>query len=47
MAKRIIEDLEELKTMVGQEIGVSDWIKVRRKGLIHLPRRPGTTSGFM
>jgi len=31
MAKRIIEDLEELKTMVGQEIGVSDWIKVTQE----------------
>jgi len=30
-AKRIIEDLEELKTMVGQEIGVSDWIKVTQE----------------
>ncbi|MBI4619222.1 MAG: MaoC family dehydratase [Desulfobacterales bacterium] len=31
MAKRTIEDLEELKTMVGQEIGVSDWIKVTQE----------------
>lgn len=31
MAKRIIEDIEDLKTMVGQEIGVSDWIKVTQE----------------
>lgn len=31
MAKRIIEDLEELKGMVGQEIGVSDWISISQE----------------
>jgi len=31
MAKRIIEDLEELKTMVGQEIGVSEWIAITQE----------------
>ena len=28
MAKRIIEDLEEMKSMVGQEIGISDWMEI-------------------
>ena len=31
MAKRNIEDIEELKTMVGQEIGISDWIKLTQE----------------
>jgi hypothetical protein len=28
MATRIISGVEELKTLVGEEIGVSDWIEV-------------------
>ena len=33
MAKRIIQDLEELKTLVGQEIGVSDWHRVTQEAV--------------
>lgn len=31
MAKRIIEDPQDLKMMVGQEIGVSDWIGITQE----------------
>ena len=30
MAKKIVKDLEELKTMVGQEVGVSDWMTIEQ-----------------
>jgi acyl dehydratase len=33
MAKRVIQDLEELKTLVGQEIGVSDWHRVTQEAV--------------
>lgn len=33
MAKRIIQNLEELKTLVGQEIGVSDWHPVTQEAV--------------
>ncbi len=33
MAKRIIQNLEELKTSVGQEIGVSDWHRVTQEAV--------------
>ena len=31
MAKRIIESLEKLKTMKGQEIGVTDWMEIKQE----------------
>jgi len=31
MAKRIIEDLNELKTLAGQEIGASDWLEITQE----------------
>ena len=33
MAKRTIENLEELKRMVGQEVGVSDWHQVTQEAV--------------
>jgi acyl dehydratase len=33
MAKRMIQDLEELKKMVGQEVGVSDWHPVTQQAI--------------
>lgn len=33
MAKRMIQNLEELKTLVGQEIGVSDWHRVTQEAV--------------
>ncbi len=33
MAKRVIQDLEELKRLVGQEIGVSDWHRVTQEAV--------------
>jgi acyl dehydratase len=33
MAKRVIQNLEELKKMVGQEIGVSDWHRVTQEAV--------------
>ena len=33
MAKRIIQDLEELRKMVGQEVGVSDWHPVTQEAI--------------
>jgi acyl dehydratase len=33
MAKRIIQNLEELRKMVGQEVGVSDWHPVTQEAI--------------
>ncbi|MCX5909156.1 MAG: MaoC family dehydratase [Deltaproteobacteria bacterium] len=33
MAKRVIQNLEELKKMAGQEIGVSDWHRVTQEAV--------------
>ena len=33
MAKRMIQNLKELKTLVGQEIGVSDWHRVTQEAV--------------
>ena len=33
MAQRLIQNLEELKKMVGQEVGVSDWHRVTQEAI--------------
>ena len=37
MAKRIVESPQAMKALVGQELGVSDWLVMTQERIRHLP----------
>ena len=44
---RIVGSIEELKNLVGEEIGVSDWIEITQERINNLLRRQVIINGFI
>lgn len=47
MSKAIINSYEEFEKMIGQQIGVSDWLEVTQERINSLPTLHWIISGFM
>jgi hypothetical protein len=43
---RVFKDFDEIKSAVGSEVGVSDWVIVTQDRINRSLRRPETSSGF-
>ena len=43
---RVFKDFNEIKSAVGTEVGVSDWVSNSRPYQIASLRRPETSNGF-
>lgn len=43
---RVIESLDELRGLVGQEVAVSDWVEITQQQVNQFAEATGTTNGF-
>lgn len=46
MGKVVINSYEDFEKLVGQQIGISDYVELTQERINLLPMRPWITSGF-